>query len=60
MKYLSPQKFSVPVASEKVSQEDWDAIFAPKCVRCGRPIEDQVWPDKSPELCWWCFGKEQE
>ena len=30
MNYLRPGKFSVPVASEKVSQADWDAIFCRK------------------------------
>jgi len=39
LKYLQKEPFSVPVAGPSVSQEDWDAIFAPKCPECGKDMD---------------------
>ena len=39
MKYLS-KTFTVPVAGPGVTDEEWDRIWAPKCPRCGNPVDE--------------------
>lgn len=54
MKYLQDAPFSVPVAGPSVSQEDWDAIFAPKCPKCGE--KESLEPLEKPKNSTGCMA----